>query len=339
MTTQSPDMPATDARTVTHDSFVVERHYDASPAQVFSAFASQEAKARWFTAPEGTFASSELTVDFRIGGRETNVARLADGGMTIVYDALFEDIVPDSRIVLAYTMAADGRRMSASLQTIEFIPDDDRTQLLLTDQMAIFDGLDTAAARRQGTDELLDSLGRELARTGTTAPAVAAAAVSVPGRMWTRVDGLEFIAIRVFEAPMALTFRAWSSCEAVSQWWGPAGWTLPVCEMDFRPGGTWFYGMRGPDGEDGYGIATYDRIVEPSLIVYTDAFADADRNVNPDLPTMVITVQFTESNGRTTLTSRARFASAEDIQKVLATGMVEGLTQTWDRLEAFLARD
>jgi len=154
--------------------------------------------------------------------------------------------------------------------------------------------------------------------------------------MWTHVDGLEFVAIRVFEAPMALTFRAWSSCEHVRQWWGPDGWTLPVCEMDFRPGGTWFYGMHGPNGEDGYGLATYGRIVEPSLIVFTDAFAEADRTVNTDMPMTTITVQFTESNGRTTLTNRARYASADDIEKVLEMGMVEGLTQTWDRLEAFL---
>ena len=158
-----------------------------------------------------------------------------------------------------------------------------------------------------------------------------------PGRMWTHVDGLEFIAIRVFDAPIDLTFRAWSSCEHVSQWWGPTGWTLPVCEMDFRPGGTWFYGMRGPAGEEGYGLATYDRIEAPTLIVYTDAFSDADRNIDPNMPVMPITVQFTESDGRTTLTSQTRFASADDVAKVVAMGMVEGLTQTWDRLEAHLA--
>ncbi len=338
MTTQSPDAPTTGSRTATHDSFVIEREYDASPAQLFAAFASQEAKAQWFAAPDDTFASSELTLDFRVGGREINTARLAATGMTIVYDALYQDIVDDSRIVLAYTMAADGRRMSASLLTIEFVPEGDRTRLVLTEQMAIFDGLDTVAARRHGTLQLLDGLGRELDRTRAADQIRTPETASVPGRMWTRVDGNEFVAIRVFEAPMALTFRAWSSCEHISQWWGPEGWTLPVCEMDFRTGGTWFYGMHGPNGEDGYGLATYDRIVEPSLIVYTDAFTDAERNVDPHMPTSSITVQFTEANGRTTMTSRARFASPDDIVKVVGMGMVEGLTQTWDRLDAFLTR-
>jgi len=95
--------------------------------------------------------------------------------------------------------------------------------------------------------------------------------------------------------------------------------------------------MRSPEGQDAYGLATYERIVEPSLIAYTDAFADADRTVDGTMPVMPITVQFTEANGRTTLTSRTLFASAEDVEKVVAGGMEEGLTQTWDRLEAHLA--
>ena len=254
--------------------------------------------------PDETFPDIEFTLDFRVGGRETNLGRLADGSQ-IVYDARFEDIVTDSRIVAGvHDEPADGRRMSTSLQTIEFVPDGRRTHLILTEQIAIFDGLDTVDARRQGIGELLDGLGRALAGAVAEPPAVERPPLLAPGRMWTHVDGLDFIAIRVFEAPMALTFRAWSSCEHLSHWWGPTGWTLPVCEMDFRPGGTWFYGMRGPNGEESYGLATYERIVEPSLIVYTDAFADADRQVNQDMPVMPITVQFTESNGRTTLTSR-----------------------------------
>jgi uncharacterized protein YndB with AHSA1/START domain len=335
VTTQSPEMTAADARTVSHDTIVIERAYDATPSQVFGAFSTKEAKAAWFAVPDETFPEIEFTLDFRVGGRETNLGRLADGS-EILYDARFEDIVTDSRIVVAYTMSLDGHRMSTSLQTLEFVQDRDRTRLILTEQIAILDGLDTVAQRRQGIGELLDGLGRALAGIDVEPPATRGALLA-PGRMWTSVDGLEFTAIRVFEAPKDLTFRAWSSCEHLSHWWGPTGWTLPVCEMDFRPGGEWFYGMRGPDGEDSFGLATYEQIVESSLIVYTDAFADADRRVDPDMPVMPITVHFTESNGRTTLTSRTRFATAEDVEKVLGTGMIDGLTQTWDRLEAYLA--
>ena len=152
-----------------------------------------------------------------------------------------------------------------------------------------------------------------------------------------RTEGLEAIATRTFDAPRAQVFAAWSECERLTHWWGPKDWTLPVCELDFRSGGSWFYCMRGPDGTDACGRATYSEIVEPSRIVYTDAFADRDGKLLPGMPEMVVTILFDEVDGKTVLTSRVKFASAADLETVLATGMESGLTETWDRLEAYLA--
>ena len=157
------------------------------------------------------------------------------------------------------------------------------------------------------------------------------------GRMSTSVDGLDFVAMRVFDAPRGLVFRAFTDCRYLRQWWGPAGWSLPVCEMDFRPGGTWFYGMQGPAGELSHGVMTYTEIVEPERIVASDVFADRDGNPIAGMPQTVLIFTFSEQGGKTTLSSRSTFASAEDVETVLAMGMIEGLTQTWDRLEAFLA--
>lgn len=148
----------------------------------------------------------------------------------------------------------------------------------------------------------------------------------------------EFVMERVFNAPRELVFTAFSACEHVVHWWGPTGWTLPVCQMDFRPGGVWFYCMRGPGGEDACGKATYHEIVKPERIVYTDAFADVDGNVLSEMPEMVITLTFTEQAGKTRLTSRTEFASVADKEATLAMGMVEGFTETLDRLEAYLAK-
>jgi uncharacterized protein YndB with AHSA1/START domain len=157
------------------------------------------------------------------------------------------------------------------------------------------------------------------------------------GHTSSKVDGLDFVAMRVFDAPRELVFRAFTDCRYLSQWWGPAGWTLPVCEIDFRPGGTWFYGMQGPNGELSHGKMHYTEIVEPERIVCTDVFAQRDGSPIPGMPEIVFVITFSEQGGKTTLSSRATFASAADIETVLAMGMVEGLTQTWDRLEAFLA--
>ena len=147
----------------------------------------------------------------------------------------------------------------------------------------------------------------------------------------------EFVMERSFDAPRELVFQAFSACERVARWWGPKGWTLPVCQMDFRPGGVWLYCMRGPAGEEGCGKAVYREIVEPERIVYTDAFVDAAGNVLEGMPEMLITVEFAEHDGKTKLTNRAQFASAADLKATLDMGMVEGLTETWGRLEAYLA--
>lgn len=148
----------------------------------------------------------------------------------------------------------------------------------------------------------------------------------------------EFVMERVFDAPRELVFKAFSECKHLAHWWGPKGWTLPVCEIDFRPGGVWLYCMGGPDGEQSCGKAVYQEIIAPERIVYTDAFADADGNVLEGMPEMLITVEFAEHEGKTKLTNRARFASAADLEATLGMGMVEGLTETLDRLEAYLAQ-
>jgi uncharacterized protein YndB with AHSA1/START domain len=163
MTATRPETSNDAGRTISHDTIVIERHFDATPAQVFHAFADPVSKARWF-AGDPSFTDERYELDFRVAGRETSSARLADGGSTFLYDARYEDIVPDVRIVIAYTMLMDERRISASLQTIELLPAGLQTRLILTEQMAILDGLDSAAARQHGLGELLDALDAELRR-------------------------------------------------------------------------------------------------------------------------------------------------------------------------------
>jgi uncharacterized protein YndB with AHSA1/START domain len=161
--------------------------------------------------------------------------------------------------------------------------------------------------------------------------------MSQKNNLTTETAEREFVMERVFNAPRELVFTAFSACEHVVHWWGPKGWTLPVCQMDFRPGGVWFYCMRGPAGEEGCGKAVYREIVKPERIVYTDAFADAEGNVLDGMPEMLIMLTFAEQDGQTKLTNRAEFASVADKEATLAMGMIEGLTETLDRLEEYLA--
>lgn len=147
----------------------------------------------------------------------------------------------------------------------------------------------------------------------------------------------ELVVTRVFNAPRELVFKAWSDPEYLARWWGPKGWTVPVSTMDFRPGGKWHYCMKGPEGEQSCGLAIYHEIVPPERIVYTDYFADAEGNPKEGLPESRITAAFTERDGKTTFTGTALYKTKEDRDTVLRMGMVEGMTESLNRLEEFLA--
>ncbi len=146
-------------RSVSHASFTLERTYPASPERVFAAWATQEAKSKWFGADEGD--TKEHTLDFRVGGREHTSGAIPDGP-SFTLDALYHDIVENERVVWSYDIHLDGRRISVSLATVEISPAPGGAKLVLTEQGAYLDGLDTNAQREAGTDEILDKLGQFL---------------------------------------------------------------------------------------------------------------------------------------------------------------------------------
>jgi len=148
-------------RSAVHDTFVLDRHYDAAPARVFKAFADPQAKAKWFGGPAEMKREDEL-FDFREGGRETMVSIFGDGARFGFY-ATYADIVPDERIVYTYEMSMNGQRISVSAVTVEIrAAAAGGTDLMITEQGVYLDGLDNAAQRRQGTEELLSALGASL---------------------------------------------------------------------------------------------------------------------------------------------------------------------------------
>lgn len=149
-------------RSVTHATFTAERTYDAAPARVFAAWADPAAKARWFTGPDD-WESGGYELDFRVGGRERSSGG-PPGGPVFTYEAIYQDIVPDERIVYAYDMYTDEARISVSLGTVELKPAGAGTRLTYTEQGAYLDGLDTPSQREQGSGSLLDALGEELRR-------------------------------------------------------------------------------------------------------------------------------------------------------------------------------
>lgn len=145
-------------RSTEHGSFVLTRTYPASPERVFAAWSSRDAKARWFGGGGGQPA---LTMDFRVGGTES-LRGGPPGGPVHTYEATYQEIVPDERIVYGYTMDADDTRVSVSVTTVEFTRAGDGTTLTFTEQGVFLDGADTLTVREKGTSELLDQLGASL---------------------------------------------------------------------------------------------------------------------------------------------------------------------------------
>ncbi|HEX2525634.1 MAG TPA: SRPBCC family protein [Geminicoccus sp.] len=145
-----------DRRTVEHATIVIERPLRASPARVFRAWSDPAERARWES--PGTDWEADAKREFRLGARE--VARFGPpGGPMFTADSRYDDIVQDRRIVSSYTIDdGDGRRISASLMTVEFLADGDGTMLVLTEQAAFLDGSDNPADRKTGWGQMLDKL-------------------------------------------------------------------------------------------------------------------------------------------------------------------------------------
>ncbi|MBZ9851513.1 SRPBCC family protein [Mesorhizobium sp. CA14] len=147
-------------RSVVHSTFVIERIYPSAPEKVYFALSDPTAKKRWFFDPDNPMPSRH-EMDFRVGGKEVNAGCPSDGQMHF-YNAVYHDIVPNRRIVYTYELLFGETRVSVSLATIELIAEGKGTRLILTEQGAFFDGIDSPATREHGTGELLDALGTAL---------------------------------------------------------------------------------------------------------------------------------------------------------------------------------
>jgi uncharacterized protein YndB with AHSA1/START domain len=145
-------------RSAEHGTFAIERTYPVPPARAFAAWSSPAAKAIWFGGP----GAGAYSLDFRVGGQETNRGGPPDGPV-YVFEATYQEIVPDERIVYSYVMDADGTRISVSVTTVEFAASrDGGTRLTFTEQGVYLDAADTPATRAGGTEGILDALGRAL---------------------------------------------------------------------------------------------------------------------------------------------------------------------------------
>ena len=148
----------------------------------------------------------------------------------------------------------------------------------------------------------------------------------------TTPSDCEIRLMRLFNAPRRLVFEAMTKPEHVKQWWGRLGegYSVPVCEIDFRPGGSWRFVNRHPKGEAAF-RGEYREIEPPSRVVFTEIFEQFPDTVS------VVTSELSEEDGKTRLTVTVRYPSPAVRDMVMASGMSKGAGISYDRLEDLVA--
>lgn len=283
-------------RSTIHSTFQIERIYRATPERVFAAMSNRSAKARWFDASE--------VFDFRVGGRELSRGG-PEGGPIFTFDAYYQEIVPNERLVYSYSMDMNDVRISVSVATVELVPVSQGCKLVFTEQGAFFDGHDTPEQREHGTKELLNLLEKSLEES---------------------CDELfELVARRKLDAPRHLVYRAWTEPDLIARWWGPEGFTNTIRTFDPSPGGEWEFTMHGPDGTD-----------YPNKNVFVQASPDCivlRHDVNPPF---TLTATFADAEGGgTEIFFRQAFETEKTFTQLKPMCEVANV-QNLDRLEAVL---
>ncbi len=153
----------------------------------------------------------------------------------------------------------------------------------------------------------------------------------------TDIDNRTLTMICEFPVPVERVWQVWADPRQLEQWWGPESHPATVTEHDLTPGGLVKYHMTGPGGErfpGGWEVLSVDA---PRRLEVRDFFADADGNPVASAPESRMVVELVEIEGGTRMTNTTTWTTAEDMQKVLDMGVVEGASSAVGQLDALLA--
>lgn len=142
---------------------------------------------------------------------------------------------------------------------------------------------------------------------------------------------------REFAAELPLVWNAYTKSEILDQWWAPKPWKARTKTMDFREGGHWHYAMVGPEGEEHWARADYKNIQVQKKFTGLDAFADADGNVNKELPQSKWEVTFTDQGPVTLVKFHITYDDLAQLETTLQMGFKEGLSTAMEGLDELLA--
>lgn len=144
--------------------------------------------------------------------------------------------------------------------------------------------------------------------------------------------------VREFDAPVDKVWRAWTESSLLDQWWAPRPWMAVTQNMDFKPGGRWFYYMQGPDGTRHYSTVDYKSIDPGKSFTGVDAFSDEKGEMLKEMPSMQWTVKFKPAGDATRVEIEITFGSLEDMEKIIEMGFKEGFAAGHNQLDELLRK-
>lgn len=141
---------------------------------------------------------------------------------------------------------------------------------------------------------------------------------------------------REFAATLPLVWDAWTKAEIIDRWWAPEGWESKTKSMEFKEGGLRLYFMRGPAGEEHWGINTYTKIQLHKGFSGKDCFTDENANVIEEYPNSDYEIQFIEKEGNTFIKHRTTYPSLDQLEASIQYGFEEGMTMALEGLDEVL---
>ena len=333
MTARSADTesaPSVVDTTTSDREIRLSRTFHAPPELVWEAFTNPKHVAKWW-GPKGFTTTTEI-MDVRPGGEWKHVMKGPDG--TLYPNHSVYTAVEKPRLI-AYKHA--GRREGGPGVAFEafvtFEPEGEGTRVTLRQVFTSPEARDKVIREFgavEGGKSHLESLSEFLAHLAAT--------------------DRDFVLTRTFDAPRERVFAAWTDPKQMAQWWGPKGFTNPVCQMDVRPGGRYRIVMRSPEGAEYPIVGEFVEIVRPSRIVMTmdasehpkeffdqlDAVRPASEKGRGFRP--LTTVLFDEHFGKTTVTVIQTFETPADVDANRKLGAEEGWGQSFEKLDAELVR-
>jgi uncharacterized protein YndB with AHSA1/START domain len=297
-------------------AIVITRELDAPRELVWLAMTDPQHMVQWW-GPTGFTTTVEL-MDVRPGGVWQYVMHGPDG-VDYANRSVFQEVVKPERLTFVHGGSREGGPGAQfdATWTFDALDSGDRTRVTIRMVFA-------SAADR-------DLIVREYGAIEGGHQTLARLAQHVPAMGLTV---REVVLRRIVDAPRAVVFRAWTDPAQLAQWWGPHGFTNPVCEADVRVGGAWHIVMRAPDGTDYPCGGVYREVVEGQRLVFTNVATDtAGKPVLEGLTK----AEFSDDGGKTRLTVWTRMTALVPGGVPMLQGMEIGWTQTLERLDERMA--